>query len=370
MRRLFSATLLAVLLAIGLSGQAQTQEEFEQEFIAYVNQNGVDATNAYFSARMAQMTTDVILQEAVWSLIEQSFNSSECLARKQANCDEDFNQRLVVITATTTVLGAACLAVAAAGGSPLGFAICISAVAARHAIELQAAVRTRRTCYIRARIECLQVAIVQCPPENCGDGFAQNPYTCNCEPISPIVIDIAGNGFNLTSGADGVAFDHNGDGTREWLSWTAADSDDAWLVLDRNGNGTIDNGQEMFGNFTSQPAPVAGAQRNGFAALPFFDYNADGKIDNSDSVYSVLRLWQDRNHNGVSEPEELQPLDRLGLQTLFLNYKESKRMDSHGNQFAYRAKVQGFGDMQPGRWAWDVFLVTPGSSPVSTGGPQ
>lgn len=370
MRRLFSAALLAVLLAIGLSAQAQTQQEFEQEFIAYVNQNGVDATYGFFSSRMTQLTTDAVLQETVWSLIEQSFDRSACLARKQKICDEDFQRRLNVITATSGVLGAACLAAFAAGGGPVAFAICISAVAARHAIELQAAVNTHRSCYVRARLECSQLAVVQCPPENCGDGFAQNPFTCNCEPISPIVIDIAGNGFNLTSGANGVAFDHNGDGIRELLSWTAADSDDAWLVLDLNGNGSIDNGQELFGNFTSQPAPVAGAQRNGFAALAFFDYNADGKIDNSDSVYSVLRLWQDRNHNGVSEPEELQPLDRLGLQTLFLNYKESKRIDRHGNHFGYRAKVQGFADMQPGRWAWDVFLVTPGPWPMSTGGPR
>jgi hypothetical protein len=370
MRKLFSATLLALLLAISLPAQAQTQEEFEQEFTAYVNQNGVDATQGYFSARMAQMTTNAILQEAVWSLVEQSFNSSQCLANKQAICDEDFNQRLIVITANTTVLGAACLAVAAAGGGPLGFAICISAVALRHSIELQAAINTHRSCYLRARIECLRVAFVSCPPENCGEGSAQSPSTCNCEPISPILIDIAGNGFNLTNGANGLAFDHNGDGTPEWLSWTAADSDDAWLVLDLNGNGTIDNGQELFGNFTAQPAPAAGVQRNGFLALAFFDYNADGKIDNSDSVYPVLRLWQDRNHNGVSEPEELQPLYKFGLQTLLLNYKESKRVDSHGNEFRYRAKVQGFGDIHLGRWAWDVFLVTPRSWPVSTGGGQ
>jgi hypothetical protein len=168
----------------------------------------------------------------------------------------------------------------------------------------------------------------------------------------------------MTDAEHGVNFDMAGNGVTARVSWTAAGSDDAWLVLDRNGDGVVTNGLELFGNATTQQAPPVGLNKNGFNALAEYDKpahggNGDGVISQQDVVFSALKLWQDLNHNGVSEPSEIHSLKDLGLKTLSLDYKESKRTDEFGNRFRYRAKVKDTHDAQVGRWAWDVFLVAP-----------
>ena len=188
-----------------------------------------------------------------------------------------------------------------------------------------------------------------------------NSELCECYEIfwTPVLLDISGDGFRLTDAAAGVNFDLNGDGRAERLAWTATGADDAWLALDRNNNGTVDDGTELFGNFTQQ---AQSSYPNGFIALAEFDRaerggNLDGVIDGRDAIFASLRLWQDANHNGVSEEGELHTLAARDIVALHLDFKESRRTDEYGNKFRYRAKIDDAKKANAGRWAWDVFLV-------------
>jgi hypothetical protein len=114
--------------------------------------------------------------------------------------------------------------------------------------------------------------------------------------------------------------------------------------LDRNGNGVIDSGAELFGNYTDQPSPTKKSDANGFLALAVFDEarnggNGDRWIDAEDAIFSRLRLWLDANHDGVSQPTELFTLPARGVEGISLKYREGKRADTFGNVFKYRSRV-------------------------------
>jgi hypothetical protein len=186
-----------------------------------------------------------------------------------------------------------------------------------------------------------------------------NAFT-GAESPTPILISVDGKKFSLTNAAGGVSFDIDNNGTKEQVSWTTASSDDAFLVLDRNGNGTIDNGAELFGDVTPQPASPT---KNGFLALAEYDKvanggNADGVIDSHDAIFSSLRLWQDVNHNGISEPSELHTLTSLDVTGIKLKYHTTGKHDKFGNRFRYESKVYSVKHSGVGKKAFDVILVT------------
>ncbi|HEX3552495.1 MAG TPA: hypothetical protein VIA62_04620 [Thermoanaerobaculia bacterium] len=194
---------------------------------------------------------------------------------------------------------------------------------------------------------------------NCELGGWWEATLCLClgDGASPIIVDLTGNGFRLTGAGNGVDFDINGDGVKERLGWTRAGFDEAFLVLDRNQNGKIDDGTELFGNFTVQPPSRS---RNGFRALAMFDQpdmggNGDGKLTAADLIFSELRLWTDLNHDGVVGPLEMWSLADWGVVEIDLNYKRERRQDQFGNQFRYKAGVT-FADHRRS-FAYDVFLV-------------
>jgi hypothetical protein len=174
---------------------------------------------------------------------------------------------------------------------------------------------------------------LQCgpPPDPCLNGaVAPGPLGDGSAPdCSPIIIDVSGKGFHLTNAENGVQFDITGTGKPIQIAWTAQGSSNAFLVLDRDNSGLITSGKELFGNFTAQPPS---ANPNGFLALAEFDKpenggNLDGIIDGKDAVFADLRLWVDVNHDGISESGELFRLPELGVYSISLDYRESRRTD-------------------------------------------
>lgn len=181
------------------------------------------------------------------------------------------------------------------------------------------------------------------------------PSGGDCCP-SPIIIDIDGDGIELTAWTDGVRFELIPERRDTIVSWTKANSDDAWLVLDWNGDGLINDGAEMFGNITPQLEPPQGMERNGFLALVQLD-NGDLVINEYDQVFADLRLWQDKNHDGVSQSEELHTLLEFGVTGLSLEYSTADSyIDKHGNSFKYQAPVFKAPGSTIGMTAWDVWL--------------
>lgn len=131
--------------------------------------------------------------------------------------------------------------------------------------------------------------------------------------ITPLVLDLDGNGVQTLPSDAGVMFDFDGDGVKEITGWV--DPRDGLLALDNNSNGRIDDGSELFGFHTEIDGQKPG---DGFLALKLYDKNNDGVIDNLDDVYSKLLVWVDSDSNGVSDSDELLSLSELDITSISL----------------------------------------------------
>ncbi|MDD3529580.1 MAG: hypothetical protein PHS77_06855, partial [Gallionellaceae bacterium] len=148
---------------------------------------------------------------------------------------------------------------------------------------------------------------------------------------SPIVLDLDGDGVIRTVGlSSGVNFDHAADGFAERTGWVAPG--DGLLVWDRNANGTIDTGAELFGDFTVLPNGTLAP--NGFAALAALDANGDGVIDATDPAFAELKLWRDISQDGVSQGGELVSLADAGIVSLNLAHSLKNQRLANGNTLA------------------------------------
>jgi VCBS repeat-containing protein len=170
-----------------------------------------------------------------------------------------------------------------------------------------------------------------CKPQTASIGNSSSNFFGSAKtwspPRDPIILDLDGDGLETVGLASSVYFDHDGDGVLTKTGW--AGKDDALLVWDRNANGTIDTGAELFGDFTVLPNGTLAP--NGFAALAALDANGDGILDASDPAFAELKLWRDADQNGATGAGELITLADAGIVSLNLTNALRNQRLSNGN---------------------------------------
>ncbi|PJK10117.1 hypothetical protein CO608_05335 [Lysobacteraceae bacterium NML08-0793] len=149
----------------------------------------------------------------------------------------------------------------------------------------------------------------------------------------PLVLDLDGDGIELVAADGTVLFDHDGNRVAEATGWVAPD--DGFLVIDKNGNGLIDDGSELFGDGNPDAfhdPEVQNTLSAGIRALRRYDSNQDGVFDAADAAFGQVRVWRDLNQDGVSQANELFTLADVGIQSINLNPVSTADADvGHGN---------------------------------------
>ncbi|EFO34067.1 proprotein convertase P [Roseibium sp. TrichSKD4] len=143
-------------------------------------------------------------------------------------------------------------------------------------------------------------------------------WSTSIAEVDPLVLDLDGDGVELTSFSDNyLFFDIDNDGHLERTGWVAPD--DAMLVHDLDGNGRIDDITETLSEYYGAASGTGAIYGSSFEALTTLDSNGDGVVDQADSQYAALRLWQDANQNGQTDEGELVTLVDAGVTLLSLS---------------------------------------------------
>ena len=153
----------------------------------------------------------------------------------------------------------------------------------------------------------------------------------------PLTLDLNGNGLETVApnATNPIYFDLTGEGVQSSVGWVAPS--DGFLVLDRNGDGLINDGTELFGDATplvDANGVVVGKAADGFEALAQEDTNADGVVNSADANFANLRVWQDANQDGISQANELKTLAELGIASFNVANVAHSQLLSNGNQIA------------------------------------
>ncbi len=138
----------------------------------------------------------------------------------------------------------------------------------------------------------------------------------------PLALDLDGDGLETVGTTAGVLFDHDASGVRKNTGWIKAD--DGLLVFDRNNDGVINNGRELFGDNTLK-YDGSGTCADAFEALAQEDTNGDGVVNHLDDNWGSLKVWRDLNQDGISQAEELFTLEELGITSLNLDKKAANQ---------------------------------------------
>lgn len=144
---------------------------------------------------------------------------------------------------------------------------------------------------------------------------------------TPLAIDLNGNGIQTLPSNLEIAFDFYGNNAPIQTGWIH--SDDGLLVWDKNNDGVINNGNELFGD-NSLLLDNSKAE-DGFSALSILDSNTNGLIDTYDAPWSELKIWQDKNSDGISQKNELFTLNDMGINSIELNTSQINYYDKNGN---------------------------------------